>query len=68
MIRLDLRLFAKEIKRKRGDRSLRAVKKEIPGVSFPTLSRLERGKMPDVNTFLRVCDWLDYLPSYFVKR
>lgn len=44
-------------KRKAEKLSLRALEK-ICGVSFATLSRLQRGSIPDENTILRLNDWL----------
>jgi transcriptional regulator with XRE-family HTH domain len=37
---------------------VRAVAKEI-GISHGTLSRVERGYMPDLETFSKICKWLD---------
>ncbi len=34
-------------------------------VSAPTLSRIEQGKVPDVDTFLKVCRWLGVPPEKF---
>lgn len=52
---------------KRGRRSLRAVAGET-GISFPTLSRIENGNMPDAVTFIRLCAWLRIPMSKFVMR
>jgi transcriptional regulator with XRE-family HTH domain len=46
------------LKTKRGERGLRAVAQEIGGVSASTLSRIEQGNVPDVDTFLKICKWL----------
>jgi transcriptional regulator with XRE-family HTH domain len=43
---------------KRDGRGLRATAAEIGGVSASTLSRIEQGKVPDLDTFLRLCRWL----------
>lgn len=43
---------------KRDSRGLRATAAEIGGVSASTLSRIEQGKVPDLDTFLRLCRWL----------
>jgi transcriptional regulator with XRE-family HTH domain len=43
---------------KRDGRGLRATAADIGGVSASTLSRIEQGKVPDLDTFLRLCRWL----------
>jgi transcriptional regulator with XRE-family HTH domain len=42
---------------KRGDVGVRAAAKEI-GISPATLSRVERGYLPDLETFGKICKWL----------
>src|SRR6266487_169801 len=59
----DTQKFAAQIKTKRGPHSLRSMIGEIEGVSLSTLSRIENGKMPDMETFLHICDWLDASPD-----
>ena len=61
---LNTHLLATMIKKKRGDQGLRAVAEEIE-VSAPTLSRIEQGKVPDVDTFMKVCRWLGVSPEKF---
>lgn len=61
---LNTHLLATMIKKKRGDQGLRAVAEEID-VSAPTLSRIEQGKVPDVDTFLKLCRWLGEPPETF---
>ena len=39
---------------------------EIEQISPSTLSRVENGKMPDMETFLRLCDWLGVPASEFL--
>ena len=51
---------------KRGKRGLRSTAEEIGGVSASTLSRVEQGKLPDLETFLRLCQWLDVSPKRFM--
>jgi transcriptional regulator with XRE-family HTH domain len=63
----DAQKFAAQIRTKRGTRSLRNIVSELEGVSLSTLSRIENGKMPDVETFLSLCNWLDVLPDDFIK-
>jgi DNA-binding Xre family transcriptional regulator len=35
------------------------------GISKGTLSRLERGKFPDIETFAKVCHWLETQPNKY---
>lgn len=63
---LNTDLLANMLKSKRGDRGLRAIAEEIEGVSFATLSRIEQGKVPDVDTFIRICKWLNESTETFI--
>jgi transcriptional regulator with XRE-family HTH domain len=45
------------VREKRGDRGVRAVAKEI-GISHATLSRVERGFLPDLENYEKICKWL----------
>jgi len=45
------------IQEKRGDRGIRAAAKEI-GISHATLSRVERGHLPDLENYQKICTWL----------
>lgn len=47
---------------RRGQRGIREVAGEV-GVSPATLSRVERGKMPDLETFRKICKWLRVDPA-----
>jgi transcriptional regulator with XRE-family HTH domain len=47
---------------RRAQRGIREVAGEI-GVSPATLSRVERGKMPDLETFGKICKWLRVDPA-----
>ncbi len=51
-----------QIKEKRGARGIRAVAEEI-GISSATLSRVERGKQPDLHNFAKICKWLNVDPN-----
>ena len=64
--KLDTELLAAMVKNKRANKGLRAVAEEIDGVSFATLSRIEQGKLPDVDTFIRICKWLDVSTDTFI--
>lgn len=54
------------IKAKRADRGLRVAAKEIGGISASTLSRVERGDIPDLDTFVRLCRWLGVSTEEFL--
>jgi transcriptional regulator with XRE-family HTH domain len=44
------------------------VASEQIGISKPTLSRVLQGKMPEVNTFIKICAWLGIETDSFVKH
>ncbi len=50
--------------RTRGSMGIRAAAKEI-GISPTTLSRIERGHVPDLRTLDKVCDWIGADPTKF---
>ena len=54
-----------KLKKKRGDRGIREVAKEIE-ISPATLSRVESGKLPDLNSFSKICTWLNIDPNEFL--
>lgn len=64
---LNSSLLAEMIKSKRGNRGLRDTAKEI-GTSSPTLSRIENGNLPDIDTYLKICKWLDVPSDYFASN
>jgi transcriptional regulator with XRE-family HTH domain len=49
--------FAKRIQDKRAGKGIRDTAKEV-GVSPATLSRVENGRVPDLDTFGKICRWL----------
>lgn len=55
----NISLFSEDVKVRRFDerKSLRVAAKDAK-VSFSTLSRIENGKIPDLETFGIVCEWL----------
>ena len=63
---LNTELLAGMLKTKRGAKGLRAVADEIGDVSFATLSRIEQGKVPDVETFIKICKWLEVPTDTFI--
>ena len=56
--------LAQRLQRERGSMGIRAAAKEI-GISPTTLSRLERGHIPDLKTLEKVCDWLEVDPGEY---
>ncbi len=63
---LNSDLLAGMIKEKRGKKGLREISAEISGVSPATISRIEQGKIPDVDTFIRICKWLETPTDTFI--
>lgn len=64
----DTKGFSTRIKTKRViemNVDLRTLSKKTK-VSPATMSRLENGKMPEMETFLKMCHWLDALPREFI--
>ena len=64
---LDNEVFSDLVRTKRGHSGLRGVAPNI-GVSPATISRIERGATPDMDTFLAICDWLEIPPIEFIKN
>jgi transcriptional regulator with XRE-family HTH domain len=62
MPRLTPQALGLKLIEKRGDRGVREVAKEI-GTSPATLSRVERGHLPDLETFGKICRWLEVDPG-----
>lgn len=54
--------FGRDLAVARGSRGVREVAKEIE-ISAATLSRVERGYMPDLDTFGKICRWLKVDPA-----
>jgi transcriptional regulator with XRE-family HTH domain len=50
---------------KRGSRGIRSAAQDA-GVSSATLSRVENGHMPDLETFAKLCKWLQRDPREFL--
>jgi len=64
---LNTQLLSSMIKNKRGTKGLREVANEITGISAATLSRIEQGNLPDVETFILLCDWLEVSTDVFIN-
>lgn len=61
---MDIRLdnLGESVKKRRGANGIRAAAAEV-GISPATLSRIENGHLPDLETFRRICAWLEADPS-----
>lgn len=62
---LSIQNFGRLLAAKRGGRGVRAAALDA-GVSSATFSRVENGNMPDLQTFARLCKWLDRDPRDFL--
>jgi transcriptional regulator with XRE-family HTH domain len=58
----SLEMLVERLKEKRGDQGIRKIAEQI-GISAATLSRVERGNVPDLETFRKICEWLDLDPG-----
>ena len=61
---MDINDLAPLVLRKRGNMGVRAAAKEI-GISPTTLTRIEKGNIPDVKTLDKLCKWLGEEPTKF---
>lgn len=57
--------LARRIEERRAGMGIRQAAKEA-NVSPATLSRVENGKVPDLETFSKICQWLGEDPSEFL--
>ncbi len=62
MPKLNIQIVGTKLMEQRGGRGVREIAKEI-GISPATLSRVERGHLPDLETFGKVCQWLELDPN-----
>ena|SRR2546425_6401724 len=53
------------VRGRRGHKRLREAAREI-GISAATLMRVESGRIPDVDTFGKICTWLKVDPKPFL--
>lgn len=65
---MDIEKLAHLVRSKRGRRGLRETAQAIGNVSPSTISRVENGKTPDMETFLALCDWLEVPPAELIKN
>jgi transcriptional regulator with XRE-family HTH domain len=63
---LNTEMLASAIKTKRGKKGLRDAAAEIGGISPATLSRVEQCNLPDVETFIKICNWLKIPTDSFI--
>ena len=64
---VELGKLAALVKARRGKKGLREAAREIGEISASTLSRIEQGKTPDIDTYLKICDWLGISPGQLFK-
>ena len=61
-VRHNIEIFGRRLQQARGGRGVREVAQDI-GISAATLSRVERGLMPDLETFGKISRWLKVDPA-----
>ena len=64
---INIDALSKMIKSKRSDRGLREVANEI-GISLSTLSRVENGNLPDIDSYMKLCKWLEVSIEFFTSH
>lgn len=62
---MDISALAQQMLVRRGSLGVRAAAREA-GVSPATLSRVENGHVPDLETFEKICRWLGEDPNNFL--
>lgn len=62
--KIDTLKLSNMIKSKRGKTGLRETAGQI-GISAPTLSRIEQGNLPDIETYVKICEWLNVSSDHF---
>jgi len=67
MRRKPLESLGVMLRERRGQATLREAAARI-GISPATLLRVESGRVPDVDTFGRICRWLEIDPGVFLGR
>lgn len=63
---MSLLSLGKLLTERRGGRGVREFAKDI-GVSPATLSRIENGKLPDIETFSKICSFLKLDPAEILQ-
>jgi transcriptional regulator with XRE-family HTH domain len=62
---MNLKALGNLLNQKRGSMGVRAAAGEI-GISPATLSRIEHGRVPDIETLGKVCRWLGVDPADYI--
>lgn len=62
---IRIQQLAQRIQEHRAGKGVRAAAIEV-GVSPATLSRIENGHVPDLETFGKICRWLDEDPAIYL--
>ena len=62
---ISIKELGRLIVAKRGSQGVRAAAVAV-GISSATLSRVERGNMPDLETFAKICKWIGRDPNEFL--
>jgi transcriptional regulator with XRE-family HTH domain len=65
MPRQPLESLGVMVREKRGKKKLRETAREI-GIGPATLMRVENGRIPDIETFRKICIWLKTDPNSFL--
>lgn len=68
MAAIDIDKLSRLLREQRGGRNLSDIAEEIGEVSISTLSRIEKGKIPDLSTFIKICSWLKLSPNDFAPE
>jgi transcriptional regulator with XRE-family HTH domain len=63
---MTLLSLGKLLSDRRGGRGIREFAREL-GISPATLSRIENGKLPDLDTFSRICSYLKLDPAEILQ-
>lgn len=67
---INVNALGEAIQRHREDKKLtvRSAAEQMESVSPSTLSRIERGSLPDLDTYMRICRWLNVDPAHFATE
>jgi transcriptional regulator with XRE-family HTH domain len=65
MLRRPIESLGATVRERRGKKKLRETAKEI-GIGPATLMRVESGRIPDLETFGKICKWLPTDPRAFL--
>lgn len=53
------------LRARRGNRKLADVVRDIDGISAFTYGRMERGGLPEIDNYIRICRWLNVPTDFF---